>query len=51
MVVRNLEGSGHFLHKKEDVTKGEPLEMIAYVIGVPPLIREIQDVHPCVTQP
>ena len=50
VMVRNLEGSGHFLYRKEDVTQGYPLDMIDYVIGVPPLIRELQDVHPCVTQ-
>ena len=52
LVVRELEdGSVHFLHSNEGVTQGDPLSMIAYSIGVLPLIRELQDVHPCVTQP
>ena len=52
LVVRDIgDGSGHFLHSKEGVTQGYPLVMIAYDIGVLPLIRELQDAHPCVTQP
>ena len=45
------DGSGHFLHSKEGVTQGDPLTMIAYVIRVLPLIRDIQRSHPHVTQP
>ena len=44
------DGSGHFLHRKEGVTQGDPLAMIAYGIGVLPLIRELQDAHLRVTQ-
>ena len=43
--------SGHFFHSKEGVTQEEPLAMIAYDIGVLPLIRELQGAHPHVTQP
>ena len=43
--------SVHFLHSKESVTQGFLLSVIAYVIGVLPLIREIRDAHPRVTQP
>ena len=40
LVVRDIgDGSGHFLHSKEGVTQGDPLAMIAYGIGVPPLIQ------------
>ena len=45
------DGSGHFLHSKEGVTQGDPLDMIAHGIGVLPLIRELWDANPCVTQP
>ena len=51
-MVRDIgDGSGHFLHRKEGVTQGDPLAMVAYGIGVLPLIRELRDTHPCVTQP
>ena len=52
LVVRDIgEGSGHFMHSKEGVTQEEPLAMIAYVIGVLSLIRELWGAHPRVTQP
>ena len=45
------DGSGHFFHSKEGVTQGDPLSMIAYGIGVLPLIQELRESHPRVTQP
>ena len=39
------------MHSKEGVTQGDPLAMIAYGIGVLPLIRKLRESHPCVTQP
>ena len=51
-MVRNTEdGSGHFLHSKEGVTQGDPLAMIAYGIGVLPLIRVLRRDHLQFTQP
>ena len=44
-------GSVHFLHSKEGVTRGDPLAMIYYDIGVIPLIRELQGAHTRVTHP
>ena len=44
------DGSGHFLHSKEGVTHGGSLAMIAYGIGVIPLIRELWGAHPRFTQ-
>ena len=52
LVVRDIgDGSGHFFHSKEGVTQGDPLAMIAYGIGVLPLIQELREAHPRVTQP
>ena len=52
LVVRDIgDGSGHFLHSKKGVTQGDPLAMIAYGIGFLPLIWELREAHPCVTQP
>ena len=51
LVVLDMKGSGTFFYSKEVVTQGEPLAMISCGIGVLPLIRELRDAHPCVTQP
>ena len=52
LVVQDTgERSGHFLHSKEGVTQGKPLAIIAYGIGVLPLIRDLRGAHPRVTQP
>ena len=51
-MVRDTEyGSDQFLHIKDDVTQGGPLVMITYGIGVLPIIRELRDAQPRVTQP
>ena len=34
VVCDTEDGSGHFLHSKEDVTQGYPFAMIAYGIGL-----------------
>ena len=52
LVVRDTgEGSGHFLHSKEGMNQRDPLSMIAYGIEVLPIIRELWNAHPLVTQP
>ena len=52
LAVRDSEdGSGHFLNRKECMNQGYPLAIIAYGIGVLPLIRDLWDAHPQVTQP
>ena len=51
-MVRDTEdGLCQFLHIKEGVTQGDPLDMIAYGIWALPLTREIRDAHPRFTQP
>ena len=51
MVRDNGDVSGHVLHSKEGVTQGDTLDMIAYGIGVLPVIRELRVSHPRVTKP
>ena len=51
MVWDTGDGSGYFLHSKEGVIQGDPLAMIVYDIGSLPLIREMRNDHPRVTQP
>ena len=52
LVVRDIAyTSGHFLHSNEGVTQGDPLALIAYGIGVLPLIKDLRRAHPHVTQP
>ena len=52
LVVHDTEeGSVQLLHSKESVNQGDPLYMIAYSIGFLPLIRELRDAHPRITQP
>ena len=52
LVVRDTaDGSGHLLHSKKGVTLGYLLAMIAYGIGVLPLIRDLRRAAPCVNQP
>ena len=46
LVVRDLEGSNHFLHSKEGTIQGYPLDMITYGIEVFPLIQEIRNAPP-----
>ena len=41
---------GHFLHRKEGATQGDPLAMITYGLGTLPFIRDLQTAHPGVTQ-
>ena len=42
---------GHFLHSKEGATQGDPIAMITYGMGTPPLIRDLQTAYPGINQP
>ena len=51
LLIRADGGTGHFLYIKEGVTQGHPLAVMAYGMGILPLIQELQKAHPGVTQP
>lgn len=50
LVIHGERGMGHFLHRNKGVAQGDPLDMIVYGIGIPNLIRDIQEAHTQVSQ-
>ena len=38
-------------HNMESVTQGQPLDMVAYWIGIHPMIKRLKSTYPDVTQP
>ena len=42
---------GSFLHSKNGVKQGDPLSIVAYGIGVLPLIKQLKMEYPDVNQP
>ena len=51
LVIGAGNRTGRFLHNKEGVTQRDPLAMVAYGLGVLPLICYLHKAHPRVTQP
>ena len=51
LVIRLGYGTGNFLFSKKVVTHGDPVAMVAYGLGILPLIRELRNSCPGITQP
>ena len=51
IVLCNVNETAIFLHSRKGVVQGDPLEMIAYGISILPLINNIKQEIPDVTQP
>ena len=51
LVFRNGNGTAIIIHSREGMTQGYPIEMIAYGIGIIPLIKNLKQEIPDVTQP
>ena len=51
LMVRDVDGSGHFLRRKKDVNQWDPLAMILFGIGILLKICEIYTAHPNDMQP
>ena len=46
-----MDGKAHIIHSGEGVTHGDPLDMVAYGIGILLLIKSLKSVYPDITQP
>ena len=51
LVLHDRNGTATFMHIREGVTQGEALAMVAYGLGVLPLIKNLKIAYPDVTQP
>ena len=41
----------NFMHSREDITQGYSLDMVTYIIGNPPLTKNLKAESPDVTHP
>ena len=51
LIIRNRYGRDNIIHSREGVTKGDPLPMVDYGIGIIPLMKCLKLMFPDVTQP
>ena len=51
LVLQNANGTASFLHSRVGATLGDPLAMVAYSIGIIPLIKNMKAEFLDVTQP
>ena len=51
LVLQNGNGTASIIHGKEGVTQGDTLAMIVYRIGILPIINNLKQEIPDVTQP
>ena len=49
--MRNRDGTANIIHSREGVTKGNPMPMVDYGIGIIPLMKFLKSMYPDVTQP
>ena len=49
--MRRGGGNYNINHSKEGVTQGEPLDILAYGIGIIPLTKNLKSTYPDVIQP
>ena len=49
-MIRVGYGTCHFLYSKKGINQGDPLTMVLYGLGIPPLVQELRKAHPGVTQ-
>ena len=51
LVLISVDGTANILYSREVVTQGDPMYMVAYKIGVLPLIKHLKLAYPDVTHP
>ena len=50
-VLRNRDVMANIISSREDKTQGDPLAIVAYMIGFLPLIKVLKSTYPDVTHP
>ena len=50
-IMRNRDGTANIIHSREGVTKGDPMPMVDYGIGIITMMKCLKSMYPDVTQP